>query len=443
MASSRFQRLIHSVFTKILLTLLAAGIGINIIVAVFFIHAAKETWRGAWQYNIDQYLNYIIKDLGTPPSLEKARQIVKQSALQIRYESPDLTWTTSNEIPSSSKLRLKNGQKNRFLRIPFKNGKHIIILSQGSHIYIFSFQSHPPLEIRKIVFIIVLIILLTIVVLAAYLVIRHILRPVKSLSEGVRQVSNGRLDHRVPSSHTTEFNHLAEAFNAMTLQVQNMLYAKDQLLLDVSHELRSPLTRMKVALELIPDGQTKEGITDDVREMEIMISEILEAARLRNTTESLHIEAIPVKSFLKEICEIHMNKPPGIRIENIPDKACIYGDPMLVKIVFNNIINNAVKYSPPDGEPVRILWKEDPQYAIVQIQDRGIGIPETELPFIFEPFYRVDKSRSKHTGGYGLGLSLCKTIMESHQGKIEAESAPGNGTIVSLFFPLPHDNCSI
>jgi signal transduction histidine kinase len=435
MANSRFQRIIHSVFTKILLTLLVAGISINIIVAAFFIHAAREL-RGAWQYDIGQYLEYIIKDLGIPPSLERAKEIVKQSTLQIRYESPDLTWTTSNEIPTSYELHLKKDRKNLFLRMPFKEGKYIIARSQGPNTYIFSFHPYPPLEKRKIVFIIVLIVLLTIVILTAYLIIRHILRPVKSLSEGARQVGNGHLDHRVPSSYTTEFNQLAEAFNAMTVQIQSMLYAKDQLLLDVSHELRSPLTRMKVALELLPDGQTKENVADDIREMETMISEILEAARLRSTTERLQIEAIPVKHFLSDICAIHANKQPGIIIDNIPDDACINGDTMLVKIVFNNIINNAVKYSPPDGEPVRLLWKEDPQYAIVQIQDWGVGIPETELPYIFEPFYRVDKSRSKHTGGYGLGLSLCKTVMESHKGRIEVESTPGTGTVVSLFFPI-------
>jgi signal transduction histidine kinase len=286
-----------------------------------------------------------------------------------------------------------------------------------------------------------LILLLTIVVLAAYLMIRRILRPVKYLSEGVRQVADGHLDHRVPLGFTTEFNHLAEAFNNMTLRIQSMLHAKDHLLLDVSHELRSPLTRMKVALEFMPDGQAKENVADDIREMEIMISEILEAARLRNTVEGLHIESIPLKNFLSEICAVHTDKPPGIRIGDIPDSASIQGDPMLVKIVFNNIINNAVKYSPPDGEPVDLLWKEDSNYAIVQIQDRGIGIPESELPYVFEPFYRVDKSRSKHTGGYGLGLSLCKTIMESHQGKMEIESTLGIGTTVSLFFPLLHSNC--
>jgi len=440
MANSRFQRIIHSVFTKILLTLMIAGISINIIVAAFFIHAARESLKSTWQYNIDQYLEYIIKDLGTPPNLERAKQIVKKSVLQIRYESQDLTWTTSDEIPASPQLNLKPGQKNRFMRMPFKKGKHIIVLSQGPHTYVFSFHPHPSFENRKITFIIVLILLLTIVVLAAYLIIRRILRPVKSLSEGVRQVGGGHLDYQVPLSPTTEFSQLAEVFNAMTLRIKNMLYTKDQLLLDVSHELRSPLTRMKVALELIPHGQTKENITDDIREMETMISEILEAARLRNTTARLQIEAISVKNFLGEICSIYGNKPPDIRFDTIPDNACIHGDPMLIKIVFNNIINNALKYSPADGEPVRLLWKKDPEYTIVQIQDWGVGIPETELPYIFEPFYRVDKSRSKHTGGYGLGLSLCKTIMESHQGRIEVESISGTGTIVSLFFPLIHNN---
>ena len=95
----------------------------------------------------------------------------------------------------------------------------------------------------------------------------------------------------------------------------------------------------------------------------------------------------------------------------------------------------SVKYSQPDSEPVRIGLKKQDPYVILYIEDNGIGIPQEELPFIFEPFYRVDKSRSRHTGGYGLGLSLCKTIMEAHGGKIEIDSAPGKGTTVSLFFP--------
>jgi signal transduction histidine kinase len=98
-------------------------------------------------------------------------------------------------------------------------------------------------------------------------------------------------------------------------------------------------------------------------------------------------------------------------------------------------LTNAVKYSNPDSEPVRICVKRRPPNIIVQIVDNGIGIPPDELPFIFEPFYRVDKSRTKDTGGYGLGLSLCKTIMEAHGGRIAIESTPNVGTTVTLVFP--------
>ena len=100
------------------------------------------------------------------------------------------------------------------------------------------------------------------------------------------------------------------------------------------------------------------------------------------------------------------------------------------------MINNAIKYSRPDSGPIRISYKRRKSYGIIQIADKGIGIPPEELSHIFEPFYRVDKSRTKDTGGYGLGLSLCKTIMEAHGGKIEIQSRQEEGTTVSLYFPF-------
>ena len=101
-----------------------------------------------------------------------------------------------------------------------------------------------------------------------------------------------------------------------------------------------------------------------------------------------------------------------------------------------DLSDNAVKFSDSDSDPIRITVKSRPPHVVVQIIDNGIGIPPDELPFIFEPFYRVDKSRTKDTGGYGLGLSLCKTIMEAHGGRIEIDSTPNVGTTVTLAFPV-------
>jgi signal transduction histidine kinase len=436
MKSSRLLRIVRSVFTKIFLVLLIAGLSINILVAAFSFHVIKDSVKGAWQSKISQYLDYIIKDLGEPPSLERAKQIAAESSVQIRYESPGVTWTTSDDIPPGDKLNSPGNQRTRAMGRYFARGRHIIPVSRGSGVYIFSFNPEFSPANGKGALASLLILALTLVIGCAYFAIRRILKPVKHLSEGVRQITDGRLDYQVPTGRITEFSRLAQAFNAMTLRIRNMLVAKDQLLLDVSHELRSPLTRMKVALELLPEGPARENLGDDIREMETMITGILETARIKNAGEGPRIEAIPARSFLAEIATLYRNMPPGVRIDPIDDNLSIDGDPVLVRIVFNNIITNAVKYSPSHGEPVRILWREDPEYVVFQVRDQGIGIPSTELPYIFEPFYRVDKSRSKGTGGYGLGLSLCKAIMEAHKGRIEVESAPGKGVTVTLSFPI-------
>ena len=113
-------------------------------------------------------------------------------------------------------------------------------------------------------------------------------------------------------------------------------------------------------------------------------------------------------------------------------------DQELCRTVLKNIISNAVKYSGNAPEPVTVSLFHTSPFTVIAVRDRGMGIPEEDLPYIFEPFYRVEKSRSQTIKGYGLGLNLCKTIMEAHQGNIEIDSAPGKGTTVRLLFPDKH-----
>jgi signal transduction histidine kinase len=437
MAYNPIHRFVHSVFTRLLVIWLIAGLVIILLVGVFFARQFGQSAKLLMQKDIIQYLNYIIKDLGEPPSLARAREITKASAMQIRYESSAVTWTTSDKIPPVSELRLKTSQQSPFVRYRIQHETYTIALLRGPGVFVFVLKPEHTLTAGRELRLLLLIFLLTGVVSVTYLAIRYNMRPLKSLLEGVRQISDGNLDHEVPRNRLIEFDQLAEAFNTMTIRIHSMLRAKEQLLLDVSHELRSPMTRMKIALEMLPNGQMKGNLQDDIREMEMMVSEILEAARLQNAAGELKRETIPADSLLKNMEDLYRDHSPGLEIDPVSHDACICGDPMLVKIVLNNIITNAIKYSPPDGEPVRLTWLRNPDFIVIQVWDRGQGIPAEELPYIFEPFYRVDKSRSKRTGGYGLGLSLCKTIMEAHGGRIEVQSSPGNGTTFSLYFPAP------
>jgi signal transduction histidine kinase len=429
-----FNRIIRSVFTKLLVVIILTGICINAVVGGFFVHLRNE-FIGPFHKNVVQYLNYLIADMGNPPTLERAREIAHQSFLEIRYESPDRSWTTSDDLPTAFSGRFTPWRQSPDVRLGKYHGRHVIEIDKEAGRFIFGVSRNLPVDSARHRLLVIVLVLLTVILVAAFFAIRYILRPVKWLNTGVQEVSRGNLKHRVPLKKSDELRDLAVAFNNMTERIRGMLHTKEQLLLDVSHELRTPLTRMKVALEFLEDSQAKQSLQADIGEMEKMVSEILETARRQHRYENLKKQPTNLAGLLKQTLAAFENQPPGIEMVELPSEIEVEVDPEQIKTVFENVLNNAIKYSQPDSAPIGVSYKHRESFAVVRITDKGIGIPEEELSNIFEPFYRVDKSRTKDTGGYGLGLSLCKTIMEAHDGKIEVNSGP-KGTTVSLFFPL-------
>jgi len=430
-----FNRIIRSVFTKLLLVIILTGICINLVVGGFFLHLRNQ-FVGPFHKNVVQYLNYLIADMGNPPTLDRARDIARQSFLEIRYESSDLSWTTSDDLPTFFKGRFFPWRQNPDVRYGKYRGRHVIEVDKEAGRFIFGVSRKLPVDSARHRLLAIMLVLLTVILAVAFFVIRYILRPVKWLNTGVQEVSRGNLKHRVPLKKSDELRDLAAAFNNMTERIRDMLHTKEQLLLDVSHELRTPLTRMKVALEFLEDSQAKQNLQADLEEMEEMVSEILETARRQHKYENLKKQPANLADLLKQTVAAFENQQPGIEMVDVTPQMKTEVDPEQVKTVFENVVNNAIKYSQPDSEPIQVSCQKQESFAIIRITDNGIGIPDAELAHIFEPFYRVDKSRSKDTGGYGLGLSLCKTIMEAHDGKIEVQSRPGQGTTVSLYFPL-------
>ena len=434
MRKNWLNKIFRSVFTKLLIVILFTGVAVNLVVGGFFWIHRSAALRPLHK-NILQYASYIIRDLGTPPSLKRARQVAEQASLQIYFEGPSQSWATADEIYDFKKAHWRSWSKNPEIRIGRYHGHHFVEIDHDAGRFVFGLDKSFELDPERIRLVAILLSLLTLIFVGAFLSIRWILKPVRWLGEGVREVGQGNLKHRVPMKRSDELRDLAEAFNDMTDRIRSMLHTKEQLLLDVSHELRSPLTRVKVALEFLPAGKARDSIADDVSEMEKMINEILETARRHHLHGDLKLQPTDLVSLLEAILPDYQKQPPGVQVDELPETLVITIDPGQIKTVFKNILANGIKYSDAASDPVRISAKLQPGQTVVQITDDGIGIPEEELAFIFEPFYRVDKSRSKDTGGYGLGLSLCKTIMEAHNGKIEIASKPGVGTTVSLVFP--------
>jgi signal transduction histidine kinase len=227
----------------------------------------------------------------------------------------------------------------------------------------------------------------------------------------------------------------------MSSRLAALVKAREQLLLDVSHELRSPLTRIKVALELTPEGTNTENIREDIREMETMIGEILEAARLDSVHGKLQLDDLDMGELVAEVLMDFAGRPPGVIVTSGYGRGersaglKVKADAGRIRKVLANVLDNACKFSQGKSAPVEVSIGENERAITVKVRDQGTGVPSDATQKLFEPFYRVDPSRSRETGGYGLGLSLCKRIMEAHGGSIGITSELGQGTEVTLIFP--------
>jgi len=283
---------------------------------------------------------------------------------------------------------------------------------------------------------IMLAVVILVIVVVAHAFLRHLLRPLRELSDGVVRLGDGALDVQVARRTPDEFGALADAFNSMVGKVRGMIGSRDQLLIDVSHELRSPLTRMKVALELLPNDQHRARLSADVAEMERMVTELLELERLRNG-RGLELARVDLVSLVAEVAEQQRGRQPALRVTSNQSEILVTADGQKVRTVLRNLFDNAIAYSLPDSGPIEVTLESDSSGVRVKVTDDGIGLPASELDRLFEPFYRVDRSRSKETGGYGLGLAMCKRIVEAHGGSIRVEALAPRGCRFTLDFPRP------
>ena len=388
-----------------------------------------------FQKTIYHYINYIIDDLGNPPQLVHAQRISQETALQISYEGTDTVWTTDPDSRRFSPRRLNAWKEYPNVSSGKIRREFVVKIDHERGVFLFKFNTIPGEEEHLTGWHFGLLLVVSLILGAAYLMIRKVLKPIARLKEGVQQVGKGNLNHTVSVKGRDELRDLAEAFNEMTTRIQSMLRTKERLLVDVSHELRSPLTRVGVALEFMPDSKAKESIKADLDEMKHMISTILDTARNHHAYAAVNLESADLIDLLQESISHFEGQPPGVSAKDLPSELVCRLDRQKMTTVLRNILTNALKYSSDDSPPVEVTLDMKPPFAVVCIRDYGVGIPDEELDAIFEPFYRVDKSRSRQTGGFGLGLSLCKTIMEAHGGKIDITKPPGNGTLVSLSIP--------
>ena len=279
------------------------------------------------------------------------------------------------------------------------------------------------------------------VVLLCYAFAYHLTSPVRRLRAVVDQFGHGDFSARAPANRKDELGELATSFNQMADRIQTLLSAERRLLLDISHELRSPLARLGVAVELARSGEDREHMLDRIQKeaerLNELVAELLQVTRVEGDPSTQRTETVRLDELLADLVYdslLEAKAKDCTLLLKAPTPASLQGDEELIRRAVENVIRNAIRYAPA-GTAVEIELRKAGEMAQILVRDYGPGVPEDALSRIFDPFYRVDTDRNRSSGGLGLGLAIARRSVELHHGRLAARNA-NPGLLVTIEFPL-------
>jgi signal transduction histidine kinase len=273
---------------------------------------------------------------------------------------------------------------------------------------------------------------------------RRILTPVEALTAAVRRMEAGDLSQRVKVTSRDEIGELARAFNAMADGLARLEELRRNMVTDVAHELRTPLSNIRGYLEALQDGvvEPERHIIDSLHEEAMLLNHLVDDLQELSLAEAGHLKLERQPVALADIVDRAVGairlraEAKGVTLQvDLPEDLLVDVDPQRVGQVLRNLIENALAHTPPDGE-VGVAACASDQWVEVSVRDTGSGIAAEDLPYVFERFYRVDKSRSRATGGAGLGLAIARSLVEAHGGRIWVESTEGEGSTFTFALPI-------
>jgi signal transduction histidine kinase len=272
--------------------------------------------------------------------------------------------------------------------------------------------------------------------------------PLRHILSVVKKTADGYLNERISLKGHDEYSQLAQAFDDMTEKLEQVDKTREEFVSNVSHELKTPLSSMKVLAESLLELEKEPGsltyreflqdITSEVDRMTFIINDLLTLVRIDQREQKIIMQPADLNQMVRDI--IKRLKPLAdqnmidLQLDEIKPVS-VEADEMRVSLALTNIIENGIKYT-PEGGMVKVILDSEGQNAVVTVQDTGIGIKDEEQGKIFDRFYRVDKTRDRMTGGTGLGLSISHSAVLAHNGSIRLTSKPGEGSVFVVRLPV-------
>ena len=334
----------------------------------------------------------------------------------------------------------------RFISTPiYQNGRLVYIVQTGTHLrFVWKSLSHFKWNIMA-----ALPIVLFLGSLGGWILARKSLSPIGYIASRARRISSENLGERLtPRGTDDEMDDLIRTINDMMARLEGSFKRMAEFTADASHELKTPICAMRGEAEVLlskgrPAEEYQEGLIHFIEQFEHlnrMINDLILLSKFDSSQMELKMAPLRLDLLLKDLCNFFQVLAEQNKIDletGIIEQITVIGDKTRLQQLFTNLIDNAIKYT--SAGSIRVILEENQNAALVKIRDTGIGIPEEEQENIFKRFYRVDKSRSKETGGVGLGLSIAEWIVRAHHGRIEVTSELGRGSTFAVFLPMPQN----
>jgi len=355
---------------------------------------------------LSDYVDRLAADLGTPPDVERAKALVARLPISVRIDGPDLHWAShpSHKAMTGDGMFTRSGA-----------GGYRVQFGLGDMAWR---DRHPWGGLLPLLGLLLL-------TLLAYATVRRLFRPLDDIRAGALRYGEGNFSAPIPVRRNDELGDLATQVNDMATGLQGMLKGQRALLLAISHELRSPLTRARLNAELSADSAERQALLRDLALMSELITDLLESERLAAGPAALTRDATDLNTLVREVVATGFSSQP-IQLSLADEVPPLLLDRPRATMLVRNLIDNALRHGSSVGEPVFVSTRLDGDEVRLLVRDHGPGVPEDQLSKLAEPFYRPDIARTRSAGGVGLGLYLCRLVAQSHGGTLVLRNAsPG------------------
>lgn len=368
--------------------------------------------------------------------IESLNVEAKKNRVSIQINRGEKAWRTGSVLPAPSELMTnavaigkiyftKVGSK--YFIFTTSNNTTIAVTSQIANLIVYPswLVFWPWLAVLIVLFI-------------SYKTLDSQLTPIRNAIKSASQISQGDLKYRIKSHPANELGNLTKGLNTMAENLEELFASKNELLLSVSHELRSPMARMKVLLAFLEKGEIESKLNREINKMDAIVEQLLESERLRDSHKLLNLESYFFPNVMDDIIT-SFDSHASIQLENNIPEIVINIDLGRFKFLIRNLIDNALKHN-SNSSPVIITCQECNKELAITVRDFGKGIDPEFLPRLFEPFSQADYVENRSNNGVGLGLFLCKRIANAHGGELFVKSELNKGSEFTFSLPIASEN---